>query len=412
MNFFNKKVLFWDANGLAVEHAVRLAKDFEKVWYYTPWVTGFPQFKAYAHGLGVEGLDKQKHFWNLVEKADLIFFGDTGAGDAAEFLRKSGHLVFGPGAAEELEEDRFLLRTRQKDLGMPTQKTKRIHGLTALRVHLAGVHDKYVKLGIFRGSRESFHWKNQAKSGNILDEIAHEWGPFADTQDFTVEDTIDGIEPGADGLLNKHGWVYPTLWGFEHHVGYVGTYTQLPPYPLTYTCKKMEEMFSGYDYRGPISYEVKLPEVNKPYLLDVTVRFPFSLSVCYTESIKNYSEVIWNVASNEPVTLIPAAKYVVMSYIETSHPDKEWTSLIFPANLRNRIKLQSFGKAKGTYCAVKGQQNGFLLVGLNDDLKVAIEEARALADECEADELSKDGLYVFDDIMKDVEDFRKMGGKF
>ena len=58
MNLSSKKVLIWDANGLGIEHAIRMAKDVGKVWYFTPWQTGFPLFESYAHGYGLKDIEK------------------------------------------------------------------------------------------------------------------------------------------------------------------------------------------------------------------------------------------------------------------------------------------------------------------------------------------------------------------
>jgi hypothetical protein len=229
INLKDKKVLVLDVGGMCIEHAIRLGKDFGKVYYHSIWQGAFPSFQNYAVGLGMENIERIFKPFRYIDEVDLIFFGDIGLGDQASFLRREGHRVFGAGAGEVLEEERYKFRQLQKKLGLPTQKTKNLTGITNLRNHLKTVKDRYVKLDVFRSDMESFHHKDIESSEFLLDDLQSAFGPFKEEYDFVVEEPIKSdVEIGIDGFFSEN-WLYPTLYGFEMGEPYIGMYsTELP----------------------------------------------------------------------------------------------------------------------------------------------------------------------------------------
>jgi hypothetical protein len=161
-----------------------------------------------------------------------------------------------------------------------------------------------------------------------------------------------------------------------------------------------------------MSTEERTKDGNKSYIIDFTARFPYSLSLTYTESIKNYSEVIWKVASGEEVTLEPAAKYVVCAPIESPHAEKSWLRLNFDEKLRHKIKLQQACKMGGHYYCVKGNRNGALIMSTGDDYLKCIEDIKNTAEEVNAHELSRDGIMSLYGIVSDLKKLKKLGIKF
>ena len=412
MNLSSKKVLIWDANGLGIEHAIRMAKDVGKVWYFTPWQTGFPLFESYAHGYGLKDIEKVLHFFDYIDKADLIYFVDTGQGDCAHFLREKGYRVFGAGLGERMESERFKARQIQKKIGLPAQETVEVQGVTALRKYLMKHDNRFVKFDIFRGSLESFYSKDFKGSELLLDEIEMGFGPLKEEYKFIVEEAIDNaVEVGADGFFNGKKFLDTSLWGIEAGIAYAGTYNPMPAV-LKNTAEKLTPVLTKLKYRGAFSTEERTKNGKESFLVEITSRYPYSLSLVYTESIKNYSEVIWKVAGGEDVDIIPRFKYAVCAPVESPHAEKYWLRLMFPEKLRHKIKLLQFCKNDGYYYCVKGNRNGALLISLGNDLDKCITDIEDTSREINAHELSKDTIRPLRDIRKQIDDLAKLGIKF
>jgi len=403
--------------GLALEHALRLARDGHNVTYFTPWARGFPRFEDYAPGLGYEdvGLKKTLYFFEEIPKNDLIVFFDVGAGDLCQFLRQNLDIpVYGAGEGEKLENHRILMRRLQKKIGLPTQYTVEIKGIPMLRKYLERNPNKFVKLDIFRGDVESFYAKTYDDVELYLDEIEVALGPFNEIYEFMVEDFIEGIEPGFDLFFNGKDWVKPYLWGVEQNKScYVGKYVDTLPEPLQLIADKLKPILQKIDYRGALSTEVRVDKNKTPYLIDVCARLPFPLSAVYTESIRNYSEVIYKVAKSEDVKLDVAGKYVVAVPLSTKHADTHWVKLIFDEKYKKFIKTRISAKVDGNYYAVKGMDTVFVLVAVGDDYHKLIKIMEALVEKVDAFGLNTDtisGLYKIDEVLQKYDKYGM--GKF
>src|SRR4029077_14457061 len=97
--------LVWD-NGLFIEMAVTLAKDFGRVIYFAPWVSGYPRSNALRIGEGLPGVARVSSPWPYFDEVDLWVFPDVYDGPVQEFLVKQGKRVWGTRMGEELELDR------------------------------------------------------------------------------------------------------------------------------------------------------------------------------------------------------------------------------------------------------------------------------------------------------------------
>ena len=179
----DKSVLIY-GHGMDVPFAQRLAREFKRVGYFTPWTSDYPTANDLAVGSGFDGVERIKDFWKASDEFDLICFFDVHTADEAEYLRKHGRLVFAPGCAEILELDRYKGRKTQSVVGLPTQRTELVKGLPHLKQRLSQVKDKYVKLSIFRGEIESFHHKDFKSSEPYLDKLAVSLGINKDSVDF------------------------------------------------------------------------------------------------------------------------------------------------------------------------------------------------------------------------------------
>ena len=121
MNLSTKSILIYD-NGTFTSVAERLARDFGKVYYYSPWKGGFPQKKFTLMGDGLKGVERVNDFWDYVDSADICFFPDVIDGDIQVHLDSLDKKVFGSRKGEDLELDRVGMKETMKDLKLPLGK--------------------------------------------------------------------------------------------------------------------------------------------------------------------------------------------------------------------------------------------------------------------------------------------------
>ena len=392
-----------------VEQAIRLGRDLAKVYYYTPWQKGWPIYEDAALGEGMENITRENNFFKRLDEVDLVVFTDVGFGDLAHWLRKEGHKVFGAAKAEELELDRFLLQRKLKEFDMPTKHTELIKGTKMLREHIKAHPGKWIKMNIFRGNSNTFFARDANSINQKLCKLEFEMGPHAQELPFMVCDPIDGIETGMDGFFGKHGFTVPTLWGFMQDTTYLGKYAWEPPLVVSNNMDTLTPLLASYSYRGAISTEVRTGDGMKGYLTDLTCRFANPLAAIHTEGIKNYTEVICQIAEGLEPVIEPRAKYVGCALLSTYEAEKTWEHLDLGDANRSRVKLMRAAKYKGEYYAVKGEENGFIIIGLGKTLQAVIDEIQEIGERVSASELSKEALGHLHKHLEDLKEAEDMG---
>ena len=401
--------------GQDVEHVARLARDGNEVRYFTPFYGSEIKFENYAPGLGFDKIEKIQYFFNSVDWADCITFFEVGAGDLTEFLRRTTKKpCFGAGNAEKLENHRAMLRQIQKDIGLPTQHTAVITGVDNLRKYLKSHPNQVVKLDIFRGDCESFIVDSYDKMETFIDEIEVAFGPFNEEYEFMVEDKLEGQEPGFDLYFNGTDYLRPYLWGYEVSESvYLGKYCDELPKPLQLVADKLKPVLQKYDYRGAISIEAIVTKEGKPYLIDITARYAYPLSLLYTESIANYSEVIYKVAKGESVTIKNTAPYVGALPMRAQHAQKHWVRMDFKGDMKY-IKTREASKIKGVYYAVKGMPEVVVCVAAEKSPEAVMDKLKNTAqNNIEVYSLDKDVIGSFEFGTKMISESEKYGlGKF
>jgi hypothetical protein len=392
-----------------VEQAIRLGRDLAKVYYYTPWQKGWPVYEDVALGEGMENITRENNFFKRLDEVDLVMFTDIGLGDLAQWLRRKGHRVFGAAGAEELELNRFLLQEKLKEFGLPTKHTELVRGTDNLRLYIQKHPGKWIKMNIFRGNANTFYAKSVGAIDQKLCKLEFEMGPHAQTLPFMVCDPIEGIETGMDGFFGLHGFVYPTLWGFMQDTTYLGKYSWNPPLVIGSNMAQLTPLLTSYSYKGPISTEVRTADGLKGYLTDLTCRFASPLAVIHTEGIKNYTEVICQLADGMEPVIEPRAKYVGCALLPTQEPEKTWTHLDLGSADRSKVKLMRAAKYKGEYYAVKGEENGFIIIGLGNSLQAVIDSIQETGAKVSASELQKEPLGHLNKHLEDLKEAEEMG---
>ena len=214
----DKKVLVVD-DGMFIEFAIRLARDFKKVLYWTNWKSEYPLSKDDMIGVGVPGIERVSELFDYIDKVDLIVFTSIYYGDLQEFLVKKGYRVFGSRKGDELERKRVEAIEHFKDLGLPQPKYKQIIGIDNLIKYLSDKEDKWIKVSEYRGKNETWHYIDKELSSRKLAEKKHELGDEGKVFEFLVFDPINGddiVECGFDTPITVDG-KYPksVINGYE-----------------------------------------------------------------------------------------------------------------------------------------------------------------------------------------------------
>src|SRR6185437_13818505 len=203
-------------DGQFVELAIRLSREFSKVYYWNPGLfSGFPKASLAAIGNGFDEIEWVRDFRSVKDKVDLFVFPAEGNARLQIELQEEGKRVIGSRAAESLEMCRINFKQVQERLGLNVPKHVIIHGLTDLIDHLKTVEDRWVKIDRYRGTFETQHHINFKLSQGWLRKLACDLGPLADEMSFLVEEPICGaVEIGYDGFFFGNFPIH-TLFGPE-----------------------------------------------------------------------------------------------------------------------------------------------------------------------------------------------------
>ena len=270
-NLRNKSVLVYEY-GTFVGIAERLARDFGKVYYFSPWKSSFPQKKLVCIGEGLENIERVNSFWDYVDDADIIFFPDVIDGDIQVHLDTLGKHVWGSRMGENLELDRFGLKKLLKELKLPVGKYESVIGITNLRKYLKSHKDIWVKVSCFRGDFETFKSVNYDFIETRLYEIEQNLGILKEEVEFLCENDLpDKVELGYDGYFVNGQFPTKSVCGIEiKDAGYIGIfkdYSKLPK-PIIEVNTKLAPILKKYNYNNFFSTEVRVGKDGLGYLID------------------------------------------------------------------------------------------------------------------------------------------------
>lgn len=414
LNLKDKTALVYDY-GLFTELAARLARDFKTVYYYVPWQDAFPKSTKSLIGEGFDGLVRIKNFWDYVDKVDLIYVPDTHCGDLVEFLKNHKYPVCGVGAAEELELNRWLGRQKQKQVGLPTQKTIKVKGIKSLRKELENTKDKFVKLNTFRGDVETFKHLDWETSGPIVDDLAFNLGPKQERVEFLIEDQIEGCEPGFDGIVYDGKYMSPTMWGFElkggAYFGKIGPYKDVPK-PLRKVNKGFSKILEQYKTRFFFSTEVLITKQQTPYLIDLTIRHAApAVSAIQSELIENFSQVIWGLGTGVPIIPRMKYKYAAGVTMESDWADKHWLKVQFPKEMRRWVKFRLATKFDDGYYVVPGFNSLGTIIALGNSVEEVAKLVKDRAGQVKSISIEP-SLGAFERLHKEIQDLKQYGIDF
>jgi hypothetical protein len=355
MDLKDKSVLCID-NGLFVSLAERLSKDFGKVGYYYDWQSGFPDGRELIIGEGIEGVERVKYLWDVINDYDLIVFPDCWHSDMQEYLRRLGKRVWGTGNGAELELRRWKTHELLPSIGLDQNKAVLLNGISALREYLESHDEQFVKISMYRGIGETWHSPNIEMAEGMLREISDKCGPLADVIDFIVEESVpDAVEIGYDGYCIDGKFPDKAVVGIERkdksYFGRLCAYDALPE-----NVRKVNDALAGvisqYQYRQFFSTEIR-EKGSKAYLIDLTCRHPSPAGEVEMMMFENLAEILWEGADGRLVNPVTKFKYGAQIIIKS-----EWYSaghyqpITFPEEIRPFVKIYNHCRIGGMDYAV------------------------------------------------------------
>ena len=278
-------------SGIFLHVARRLAREFKKTYYWSPWESPFPMLKDSVVGDGYPDIVACESVESVEEECDLFVFPDIGLSDLQERLIHSGKAVWGARGADELEALRGKFLTTLGTTNLPVPPNEKIRGVTNLKLFLADKEDQYIKVSTYRGDFETFHFRSMDEDEGVLDAWAVKLGPLKEHMAFFVFEAIDSIvEDGIDAWCIDGQWPKTIIHGMEaKDSAYIGTFQKFEDCPkeLRIANEEFGPVLARYGYRGAFSTEVRITDDGQSWFTDPTCRFPSPPSQCMMEMIGN-----------------------------------------------------------------------------------------------------------------------------
>lgn len=407
-------------HGLFPSLAVELAKSFKRVLYQNlAAVDAFPTLNKCIIGEGYEGVEViqlPEDHWDFKNEIDLYIYPDLYHGGEQRELESQGKAVWGTRHGDRLEVFRGRFLKALEEAGLEVAPHAVVHGLDELRSYLMENEDQYVKISRYRGTMETFHWRDAAHDAGWLDFMAVKLGAAKEMIVFYVFAAIDtDIEIGGDTYCIDYQYPSTMLAGYEwKDKGYFGSV--LPAHEMPEQLQTVHEAFrselAGHRYRNFISSEIRI-KGDKFWFIDTTRRAPCPGSGSQLKLIKNFADVIWNGAHGILVEPEWNAHFATECVI-TAKADKTcWTIIDFPEELGDWVVCGGSCQIDGRTCwppdESHGEEVGWL-VNIADNPKAAIQgmldKAACLPDGVSA---ATDSLA---DLLKEIESGQEEGVPF
>lgn len=346
----SKTTLVYDLGGLFLPVAERLARDFGRVYYHTPWEIGFSKIHAACVGEGIEGIERCNDIWTVKNKVDCFVFPDVGTAGLQLELESQGKPVWGSRRGSRLELDREYFLERLSALGLDVPTYTVCEGMTELAKELKGRKNVYVKISMFRGMQETKHWRSWKEDNGLLDLWSLRWGPLKEHVPFLVFDAIETeMEIGGDTYCVDGRWPSLMIHGLEaKDEAYFGAVTPREDMPdeLTSALDAFSEDFAKVRYRNKFSMEVRVTDT-EAFFTDPTCRGGLPSTGTQLEIWSNFSEIVWGGAHGELVQPEPAAKFSMECAVKQKADRCQWSVVEVPEGLSPWLKLANCCQVDG-----------------------------------------------------------------
>lgn len=337
-----------DITACVVDHgaylplARRLAKDYGRVLYYTPWEEAYPTVNRCCIGDGFEDIERCDDIWTVKDEIDLFVFPDILHGGLQEELVRQGCRVWGSKNGCELETDRLLFLKTLQDTNLELPPMIEVRGVTELRQELRDKTDQYIKISRFRGTMETYHWRSYDEDRCWLDALAVKLGPLADLLRFLVCEPIDtDIEIGGDTYCIDGRYPSHMIEGYEWKDK--SAFGRIKRREEMAECiQAVQEAFApvlaSYAYRNYFSCEIRVKD-DRFYFLDPCCRGPLPLTGSQCALYQNLSEIIWEGADGNVVEPEFDDTYCCECILSTSGDPRTWSAIRVPEELSDAMKI-------------------------------------------------------------------------
>lgn len=321
-------------HGMYLGVAVELAKTCKRVLYENrSAVDAYPVIDKCTVGDGFENVELialPDDHWDYKREIDLYVFPDIYHGGEQLELAAQGKAVWGTrlGDRDEVLRGRFL-KVLDK-VGLEVPKHTVAEGLTDLRGQLAGREDVYVKISRYRGTMETFHWRDWDHDEGWLDRLAVTLGPQKEQVTFYVFDAIEtDIEVGLDTYSIDGNCPRTVLVGYEcKDKGYLGAVTTWPdvPAPLVAVAEAFAPELAILRYRNFLSSEVRI-KGDRFWFIDPTRRMPSPGGASQLKLYENLAELMWAGAQGELVEPVMRGRFACECAVSAKGARDAWKAV-------------------------------------------------------------------------------------
>lgn len=331
-------------NGIFSEVAITLAKSFGKVWYTSPWVSGFPASEQIEIGEGIAQIERIDDFHEVIEDCELFVFPDIYQAEAQIYLASIGKRVWGSREGDDLEIYRKDAKLHFRQLGIPQGKYESIDGIDALREYIKSHDEKlWIKGNKARGDFETFSVENYELGKSKLDDVEARLGPKAEDMNYIVEKNLkDSLDIAIDTHCIDGQYPQTAVLGTEEkgecYVGEVAPWSRMP-FSLRDIYARLTATFQSYEYRNFLSLESRVLK-DKMYLGDPCCRGgspPLELQLNW---ITNLADIIWDGAAGKLVEPEYNARFGVELIIHSDWACEHPLMVGFPKKYRDKIKFR------------------------------------------------------------------------
>jgi hypothetical protein len=324
------KIVFVD-NRLALDHALRLAKEGHDVYYFHEWRYRYGRVEDMV-GIGLhDRLIVIPEIWDYVDDADLVVIADVGYGGLGGYLRGLGLPVFGGNEfGDSLENSRLYAASVMDSIGVRHPRYYEAIGVEQLMDLAERLdYDFFLKVDMLRGNMETARITSREKLLAVLNDA--KFGPFQSKIRFICSEPIEGIELGVDVWFNGGKFIRPYDWTNEIKGSGCCFGKWVVESVWDDVIERFEKLLRGR-YWGTISFEA-IYDGEELYVLDVTSRFAKPGGALQYFSMDDYGTVLQSVAAGEDVEIKPKATYTAQVSIDFSETEKWWCLGKLPDNV-------------------------------------------------------------------------------
>jgi hypothetical protein len=324
------KIVFVD-NRLALDHALRLAKEGNDVYYFHEWRYRYGRVEDMI-GVGLhDNLKVVQDIWDYVDDAKLIIIADVGYGKLGSYFRREFRPVFGGNEfGDSLENSRLYAASVMDAIGVKHPEYHEVIGVEELMdVSEELGYDFFLKVDMLRGNMETTHITSKEQLLAVLNKAG--FGPFQNRIRFICSEPVEGIELGVDAWFNGQSFIRPYHFGNEIK-GTGCCFGKWVEESVWDDVLDRFEMVLRGRYFGTISFEA-IYDGSDLYVLDVTSRFAKPAGALQYYSIDNYGLMLLSVAVGDDVKPEPKAKYTAQVSLDFPETEKWWRLGQLPDNV-------------------------------------------------------------------------------